>query len=160
MHMYENFEHMTGVIQSIVRGEDCCTMTVTVMSDDQTVNFIVSGETKVIGDVRLRIGMRIAAFYDTTLPVPAIYPPQYQAEIVTALRRDQNVTLKYFDGNLVAEDNSLKLNPSPIMNIETANGQRFTCAPGNAEMLVYYTTTTFSIPPITNPQKIIVMCPY
>lgn len=71
-------------------------------------------------------GMRVAAFYDTSLPVPAIYPPQYRAEIVTVLRGEQNVMLNFFDENLVAEDNSLRLNLSPVTNIMAQNGQRFT----------------------------------
>ncbi len=112
----------------------------------------------VIENVRLRRGMRVAAFYDTSLPVPAIYPPQYRAEIVTVLRGEQIVMLNFFDVNLVAEDNSLRLNLSPVTNIMTQNGQRFTCSPRNMELLVYYTNTTFSIPPMTTPQKVIVMC--
>ena len=101
----------------------------------------------------------MAAFYDTSLPAPAIYPPQYQAELVTVLRQNQNVTLDYFDRNLVSEDNSLKLNLSPTTRISTLNGQRFSCNPGDEELLVYYTNTTFSIPAQTAPQRIIVMCP-
>ena len=112
-----------------------------------------------IDNVRLRRGMRIAAFYDTNLPAPAVFPPQYQAELITSLRRNQEVTLKYFDENLTAEDDSLKLNLSPLTNIETRNGQRFFCSPGNADLLVYYTNTTYSLPPQTTPQRIIVMCP-
>lgn len=81
-----------------------------------------------------------------------------QAEIVTVLRGEQNVMLNFFDENLVAEDNSLRLNLSPVTNIMTQNGQRFTCSPRNMELLVYYTNTTFSIPPMTTPQKVIVMC--
>ena len=68
------------------------------------------------------------------------------------------VMLNFFDENLVAEDNSLRLNLSPVTNIMTQNGQRFTCSPRNMELLVYYTNTTFSIPPMTTPQKVIVMC--
>ena len=60
----------------------------------------MSQDTEVIDNVRLRRGMRIAAFYDTTLPAPAVFPPQYQAELITSLRRNQEVTLKYFDENL------------------------------------------------------------
>ena len=73
-------------------------------------------------------------FYDTSLPVPAIYPPQYRAEIVTVLRGEQNVMLNFFHENLVAEDNSLRLNLSPVTNIMTQNGQRFTCSPRNMEL--------------------------
>lgn len=156
---YENFEKVVGIIQEIRSGSDCCSQMVSLMTDQGEVNLILSPQTQVIGSVRLRRGMRVAGFYDTSLPAPAVFPPQYQAEIITPLRREQNVTLNYFDENLVAEDNSLRLNINPMTNVVTANGQRFFCSRGNAELLVYYTITTFSIPPQTSPQKIVVMCP-
>lgn len=157
---FENYQQITGVIQNIQRGDSCCTQMLSVLTENQTVNLIVTGETRVIDCIRLRRGMRIAAFYDGNAPAPAIYPPQYRAELVTSLRRDQNVALRYFDENLVAEDNSLRLNLAVTTNMETANGQRFLCSPGNAELLVYYTTVTRSIPAMTTPQRIVVMCPY
>ena len=157
---FENYEKVIGTIRNISRGSSCCNMMISLQTEDrQTVNFILTGETRVIDNVRLRRGMRIAAFYDTSLPAPAIFPPQYQAEFITSLRPNQNITLNFFDENLLAEDNSLQLNISPLTNISTINGQRFLCSPGNAELLVYYTVTTFSIPPQTPPQRIIVLCP-
>lgn len=155
---YRAYRKVIGVIQDIRRGTTCCTQLVSVRTNNGIVNFVVSGNTLVIDNVRLRRGMRVAAFYDTRLPAPAIFPPQYQAEIITALRRDQNVTLNYFDETLTASDNSLKLNVDARTNIETKNGQPFPCRIENSELLVYYTITTFSIPPQTPPQRIIVMC--
>ncbi len=157
---YENFEKVTGTILEISQEESCCTWRITLRINRDLVHVIVTGETWVVDNVRLRRGMRVAVFYDASLPTPAVFPPQYRAEIVTALRRDQNVTLNYFDENLTAEDNSLQLNVSGMTNIVTSNGQRYLCSPANTELLVYYTVTTFSIPPQTSPQKIIVLCPY
>lgn len=155
-----NYQSIVGTIQNIIGGDNCCTQMVSLMTDSGTVNFIVSAQTIVIDNVRLRRGMRIAAFYDSSAPAPAIYPPQYQAEVVTELRRNQNAALKYFDENLVSEDNSLKLNLTPFTNVSTVNGQRFLCSPGNADLLVYYTNATFSIPAQVTPQKVIVMCTF
>lgn len=152
------YQKVVGVIQDIRRGNSCCTQLVSIRTNNGIINFVVSGDTMVIDNVRLRRGMRVAAFYDKNLPVPAIFPPQYQAELITSLRREQNVVWNYFDETLTAEDNSLKLNVDAMTNIETKNGQRFLCEPTNAELLVYYTFTTFSIPPQTAPQRIIVMC--
>lgn len=149
---------VTGVIQKIARSSSCCSFLVTIQTNTETVNFAVSGETMVVDNVRLRRGMRVAAFYDTSLPVPAIYPPQYRAELLTALGERQEAALGYFDETLTAEDNSLKLNLSPVTRISTINGQPFFCFPGNQELLVYYTVTTFSIPPQTTPQRILVLC--
>lgn len=155
---YENYEQVTGVITAISTGDSCCSQMVSVRNDEGITNFIISMDTKIVDNVRLRRGMRIAAFYDMTLPTPRIYPPQYQAELVTVLRSGQSVMLNYFDDDLVSSDNALRLNIGPMTNIVTANGQRFTCSPQNMELLVYYTTTTLSIPAMTTPQKIIVMC--
>ena len=157
---YETFEKVEGIIQGIERGEDCCSMMLSLISGSDIVNVMVSGDTVVVDNVRLRPGMRIAVFYDTNLPTPAVYPPQYRAEIVTSLRRGQQVVLGYFDENLISDDNSLQLNIGPMTNVVTLNGQSYTCSPENSDLLVYYTNTTFSIPAMTTPQKIVVMCQY
>ena len=157
---YETFEKVEGIIQSINRGDDCCSMTVSLISDSNIVNVVVSGDRTVVDNVRLRPGMRIAAFYDTNLPTPAVYPPQYRAELVTSLRRGQQVILDYFDDELASADGSLKLNIGPMANVMTLSGQQYTCSRGDMELLVYYTMTTFSMPPQTTPQKVIVMCQY
>ena len=104
--------------------------------------------------------MRIVAFYDANLPAPAVYPPQYRAELVTSLRRNQEVMLAYFDDSLTSDDNTLRLNIGPTTNVVTANGQPYMCSPENSELLVYYTTSTFSIPAQTTPQKVVVLCEY
>ena len=155
---YSSYRKIIGVIHNIQVGESCCTQMLTVRTGEGMVNLIVSGDTVVIDRVRLRRGMRIAAFYDGNLPVRSVYPPRYQAEIVTVLRRNQDVALGYFDENLTAADQSLTLNLSPMTNVETMNGQRFLCSPGNSDLLVYYTSTTRSLPPQTTPQRVIVLC--
>ena len=157
---YETFEKIEGMIQSINRGDSCCSMMLSLISNSNIVNVVVSGDTTIIDNVRLRAGMRVAVFYDANLPVPAVYPPQYRAEIVTSLRRGQQAALGYFDENLVSADASLKLNIGPMTNVVTLNGQSYACSPENSELLVYYTNTTFSIPAMTTPHKIVVMCQY
>ena len=120
---YETFESVEGVIQSINRGDSCCTMMVSLVSNSNIVNVVVTGETMIVDNVRLRPGMRIAVFYDANLPTPAVYPPQYQAELVTSLRRNQQVKLDYFDDSLTSSDSTLRLNIGPATNVETLNGQ-------------------------------------
>ena len=92
---YSSYQQVTGVIQEIRRGNSCCDLLISIRTDNETVNFMVSGDTKIVDNTRLRRGMRVAAFYDANLPAPAIYPPQFRAELIAPLRRDQNVTLKY-----------------------------------------------------------------
>lgn len=156
---FSSYKKVTGVIRNLQNGGSCCSLLISVSVDEEIVNFVVSGDTTVVDNVRLRRGMRVAVFYDTSLPAPAIFPPQYQAELVAPLRSGQNVDLKFFDSTLTAEDNSLKLNLSPLTRIETLNGQRFLCSPESQDLLVFYTAATKSFPPQTTPQRIIVLCP-
>ena len=51
---YETFEKIEGVIQSVNRGDSCCSMMLSVISNSNIVNVIVSGDTTVIDNVRLR----------------------------------------------------------------------------------------------------------
>lgn len=157
---YESYQMVSGTILSIKDASgDCCTKIVSISEKGKEIQLAVSGRTAVVNNTMLRRGMKIAAFYDGNLPTPAVYPPLYQAELVTMLWRNQSVKLGYFDAGLLAGDGSLQLNVDRQVKITTLNGQRYDCSPGNAELLVYYTITTMSLPPITTPQKIIVMCP-
>lgn len=155
---YSEYRSVTGTIRSIQSGTSCCVTTLNLRNDRENVNFVVTGDTKIIDSVQLRKGMRVIAFYDGSLPAPAIYPPQFHAELIASLRQNQEAQMNFFDNTLTAIDNSLKLNLSPRTKIETLNGQPFRCSPRNQELLVFYTATTFSIPPQTTPQRIIVMC--
>lgn len=156
---YESLVPIIGIIQNVSQTPgDCCTQVVSLNTSNGPVNMIISANTFVIDNVRLRPGMAIAAFYDATRPVPLIFPPQYQTELVTALRGDETVMLNFFNRNLVATDNSLRLNINRSTNISTMNGQRFNCTPGGNFLLVYYSITTRSIPPQTTPRRIIVLC--
>lgn len=102
--------------------------------------------------------MRVAAFYDGSLPVPLIFPPQYMAQLVTLLGRDEEIMLNFFNRNLLSADGALQLNIANSTAVETINGQRFTCSLGNRTLLVYYRVTTRSIPPQTTPRRVVVLC--
>ena len=155
---YTSLVPITGVIMNITRGNDCCSQMVSLRTENGIVNFAVDMDTVIIDSRQLRQGMRVAAFYDGNLPVPLIFPPQYRAQIVTVLGRNEQVMLNYFDENLTATDGSLQLNVGPGTVIKTINGQNITCNLGEHILLVYYTVTTRSIPPQTTPRKIVVLC--
>lgn len=155
---YANYVPVIGTILNIVRGSNCCSHLISLRTNDGIVNFIVDPQTKVIDDRQLRVGMRVAAFYDSSLPVPLIFPPQYRAQLVTALGRNEQIMLNFFDRNLTAEDNSLQLNIAGNTMTRTANGQEYRCNLANQTLLVYYTMTTRSIPPQTTPSRVIVLC--
>lgn len=157
-----NFEHLTPVVGTITNittyNNDCCSQFISLSVEGQPVNIIMDNDTFVVDTMRIMPGMRIAAFYDTTQPVPLIYPPQYTADLITVLRPEEDVAMGYFDESLTASDNSLKLNIYPSTIISTLNGQAYLCSTANHYLLVYYAATTRSIPPQTAPIRIVVLC--
>lgn len=155
---YSAYVAVAGMIVNISGGNDCCSQMITLRTPEGIVNFTVGTETQVIDSRQLRQGMQVTAFYDSSLPIPLIFPPQYRAQIITATGRNEQVMLNYFDRNLTASDRSLKLNIDRNTVIRTANGQNFTCSPRNRFLLVYYTAVTRSIPPQTSPDRIVVLC--
>lgn len=154
---YANLVPVVGVVLNFT-GSGCCSQMLALRVGEGIVNIVIDSDTEVIDCRQMRPGMRIAAFYDKSLPVPAIFPPQYRAVIIAVLGKNEQIALNYFDGNLVAVDHSLQLNQSRSTEIETVNGQNFFCDIGNRTLLVYYTVTTRSIPPQTTPRKIVVLC--
>ncbi|HIR27177.1 MAG TPA: hypothetical protein IAB84_04310 [Candidatus Choladousia intestinigallinarum] len=146
-----------GIILRLNQDRGCCTQQMSLRTEEGIVNFVISQDTRIVDNRRLRPGMRVAAFYDASLPVPLIYPPLYQAFIVTRLDRDEEIALNYFDSNLTASDGSLQLTPGRGTEAETLNGQRFSCSIQNQTLLVYYSRTTRSIPPQASPSRIIVV---
>lgn len=155
---YANYEPVIGTIVNMTRGNDCCSQMMSLRTENGIVNFRITEETRVIDNRPLRSGLQVAAFYDKSLPVPLIFPPQYMAQIVTVLARNEQIMLNEFDRNLVARDNSLQLNIARNTPVETINGQRTNCSLANQTLLVYYTVTTRSIPPQTTPRRIVVLC--
>lgn len=155
---YRNYKPVIGMIVNMSRGNDCCSQMMTLRTGNGITNFMITPETRVIDNRQLRAGLRVAAFYDASLPVPLIFPPQYQAQIIAVLASGQEIMLNEFDRDLTATDNSLQLNIAGNTRIETINGQNVNCNPGNHTLLVYYTATTRSIPPQTTPTRIVVLC--
>ncbi len=155
---YGNLVPVIGTIINISGENDCCSRMITLRTESGIVNFRIVSDTRIIDDRQLRVGFRVAAFYDGNLPVPLIFPPQYTAQIVTLLGRNEQIMLNFFDRNLTAADRSLQLNIGRGTNISTINGQSVNCNPANRMLLVYYTATTRSIPPQTSPSRVIVLC--
>ncbi|MCI8293311.1 MAG: hypothetical protein HFH53_07230 [Hespellia sp.] len=154
-----SFIPIVGLIRDIQdMSEDCCSQMITIVSPEQEAHFVISPDTDVIDSIPLRRGMQVAAFYDANVPVPLIFPPQYQAVLITRLEWGESVMLSRFNQDLVSEQNTLQLNVARNTRITTVNGQRFRCPLENRELLVYYSATTRSIPPQTTPRRIVVMC--
>ena len=148
---FQSLIPVTGVVLNIRRQPgDCCSQLLSLRSENGPVNFFLSAQTLVIGSVRIRPGMRIA--------VPLIFPPQYQAQLVAAVRPAEQVYVGYFNRDLTAANQDLRLNIARSTTVVTANGQAFDCNPAGHVLFVFYSATTRSIPPQTTPRKIVVLC--
>ena len=155
----QNYASVTGLVQNVTNVTDqCCTLEVSIVTRNGIVNMILGPDTYVVNNLRLRKGMSVIAFYDSDAQVPLIFPPQYRSLVISHKSPQEFVDLMYFDENLVNRDNTLKLNIASSTMVTTCNGQTFSCNPGNNWLLVYYSTTTRSIPAQTTPRRIIVMC--
>lgn len=122
------------------------------------VNFVVAPTTYFVDHVTVTLGDRITGFYDADAATPFIFPPQFQAIVMAKDSLYQNVTVSYFDRQLISKDGKLILNISEHTQILLPNNQVFTKKPANRNLIVIYGPTTRSIPAQTTPYKIIVMC--
>lgn len=154
----QNYVPVYGVILDIAPG-DCqeCQSMISLNTENGPVNFVITPDTVIFNNMTLRIGMHVVIFYNATLPVPLIYPPQYLAMFVVPWFADEEVFVDYFDEDLTASSGGLKLNLSPETIIVDVNGNPYQGNPADNILIVYYTTTTRSIPPQTTPISVIVV---
>lgn len=150
---------VTRLMPALSRGYGDCTQMITVEDEEGGItNFFISSATCIVDFVSLSEGMPVTVFYNGNLPAPLIYPPQFMAAVVAPRVRGRQVFVGYFNQNLLAADQSLKLNLSSETEVITCNNQMFTGRPGGHMLVVLYSFTTRSIPPQTTPEKIIVLC--
>ena len=71
---YANLVPVVGAVLNIT-GSGCCNQMIVLRVGEGIVNFVIGPETQVIDSRQLRPGMRVAAFYDQSVPVPMIFPP-------------------------------------------------------------------------------------
>lgn len=160
----KNFMMLQGTITDIQaagnggRGGGCSQFVTMELEDGSIVNFVVTADTYVVNYDNLSVGMEVMFFYDADAPMILIYPPQYQAVAVAQVTPGQNVTVSFFDRNLVSSDGRLQLNLDRNVPVRTVNNQTFTGNPANRYLLAVYDRTTRSIPAQTTPQLVVVLC--
>lgn len=160
-----NFGSFFGIITSISdfwtdnNNPTGCYKLMTVQSRDRSiVNFVITPTTYFVDHIAVQIGDVVTGYYDADAPVPLIYPPQYQALVVARAMPNVFVKVDYFNSQLISSDGNLRLNISPFTEILLENGQTFTGSLANRNLIVTYGATTRSIPAITTPYEIIVIC--
>ena len=122
------------------------------------VKFIISPETYFVNHVVIDVGDDVTGFYDANAPVMLIYPPQYRAIVMARNTGAENVTVDYFNNQLLSNDGNLQLLIGSSTEVILTNDQIFNMYPWNRNLIVVYGPTTFSIPAQTTPYKIIVLC--
>jgi hypothetical protein len=159
------FISIEGVVTSIepfmtsTYDQSCCTLLIGIRSPRQGyVYFIVDLNTYFVCHVTIQKGDHIIAFYDPLVPVPLIYPPRYRAVVIAKYSREYFVTVDYFDEMLISSNHQLKLMPSPVTKLLLPNSQAFLGCIKNRNLVVLYFATTKSIPAITTPMEVIVLC--
>ncbi len=141
------------------RRVDGCTIFTTVEDEDgNTIHFLMSPSTYIVENITLSVGMLCTFWYRTDVPVPLIYPPQYQAVVIALKTNDRMIDVSYYNHALVNEEQTLQLNIDGSVDLRTANNQYFQASPANHDLVVIYETSTRSIPAQTTPKKIVVLC--
>lgn len=122
------------------------------------VHFILSANTFFVDCFFGDEGVKIVGFYDPTLPMPLIYPPQYQIRVIALDLPGRYVKADFYDCFLVSQDNQLQLevtNNTYIINEE--NRIPYCGNISNKYMVALYSSMTKSIPAKTHPNVIIVL---
>ncbi|ADK15783.1 MULTISPECIES: hypothetical protein [Clostridium] len=139
-------------------SEGCYKLMSLESKDKGPVNFVISPETYFVDHEVVEVGDKVTGFYDANAPAILIYPPQYPAIVIAKNIGYQNVTVDYFNNQLISSDGNLKLNITLSTKVILTNDQLFNRYPGNRNLIVVYGPTTMSIPAQTTPYKIIVLC--
>lgn len=72
--------------------------------DKGPVNFVISPGTYFVDHEVVEVGDEVTGFYDANAPALLIYPPQYPAIVMAKDTVYQNVTVDYFNNQLISSD--------------------------------------------------------
>ena len=150
----EQFASFSGKVITVI--EESTPLVMLENSAGVQTGFMITAETYVNDDVVLAEGSNITFYYNPSGIAPAIYPPRYYAEVVTAELGTQSFYFGVFNQDLINTNNSLKIIGTQASQIITTYGSPYTETINNKLLLVYYTKATFSIPAQITPYKIVV----
>ncbi|WP_110930438.1 copper amine oxidase N-terminal domain-containing protein [Paenibacillus bouchesdurhonensis] len=153
----QQFIAISGIIQEISDyvGNENKKLVTMKSADDSITNFVVSDTTYMMDE--LLVGTEMMAFFDQKAPALLIYPPQYNAVMMAAVKEERTVVVDRFSSDLVNASNTLKLILSEDTNIIAADGTAYEGEIADRLLAVTYTVSTRSIPAQTNPVQIIVL---
>ncbi|MCM0648017.1 hypothetical protein NBE98_06480 [Clostridium swellfunianum] len=163
MAQFKNFSGFVTKITDLRQGQNeetsgCYKMITLENKEGSIVNFVAAPNTYFVNHEAIFTGDEVTGFYDANKPVILIYPPQYEAIVMSKISPTQNIKVDYFNSQLISSDENLKLNLSSSTEILLTNDQPFRRNPANKNLIVVYGPSTKSIPAQTTPYKIIVLC--
>ena len=161
-----NYSTVYGIVGSVTPfyttvTDHSCSLLISVNTQTMgQINFVVSPRTFVLEQHTFGQGEPIIGIYDTSVPVPLIYPPQYQAVVLAQNSFGYRAALNYFDEDLLSVDQTMKLNiPSDgSTQVLLVNGQNFVYNPGDHYLFILYMSDSMNPSAEVTPQKIIVFC--
>ncbi|MCG7434857.1 copper amine oxidase N-terminal domain-containing protein [Lysinibacillus fusiformis] len=155
------FVKVTGKVENVDVRDNATYYTV--VEGEQT-NIVVVDKDSLVFDnmgkeVKLQKGDKVLAYSYAKKPMLAIYPPQYNPEVIIVEKDNMgSVEVDYFDKNLIDTDNYLKLNVGEDTKIESVSGKELKASDLEEQhLVVFYTIATMSIPAQTPPSKVIVL---
>ncbi|HCL03483.1 MAG TPA: hypothetical protein DHW61_13920 [Lachnoclostridium phytofermentans] len=122
------------------------------------VHFILSANTFFVDCFFGDEGVKVVGFFDPSLPMPLIYPPQYQIRVIALDLPGRFVKADFYDCFLVSQDNQLQLEVTNNTYILNEDNRIPYCGNiSNKYMVALYSSMTKSIPAKTQPNVIIVL---
>lgn len=118
---------------------------------------LLDGETQETLTEEFVPGQKITAYYPENTPMLLSFPGQLTPQVIVLDAEDNGfVHVAAFDETLTSSDGNLKLKLSVDTVIVNTEGEPVTSL-ANKTLVVFYTTSTRSIPAQTTPEKIIVL---
>lgn len=160
-----NFIKFSGAITQIEKAGKRWTLTVEdkegvimhLIVNDQS-HLFNSKTAERLDQSSLKVGTTVEAYYDKNKPMLLIYPAQVTPEfmIIKDEKNEGQVKVGQFDKEFLSLDGQLKVNIGKETVLENQLGETINKADlADKDSIVFYSSTTRSIPPQTTPSKII-----
>lgn len=159
------FATMVGTVTSVQETNGVITAILIDREEAGSANILVNPETVVIG-TDLAEGDMITVHHVPLIFAPAIYPPQYTAAVVfqhtdepTFVSVNGFVTNPESEGELMAVDHSLRVlvGEDTLITDHEGNAFDFDIYLNGRNLVVIYSISTRSLPPLTTPEQIMVL---
>jgi len=122
----------------------------------QLTAFTINEYTYIPENTKLEVGATMIGIHDLNVPIPMIYPPQYQALVLAPAGGIQGVKVERFDEDMLSFDGELQLLPGDYP-IYYYNGIAFEGDLTGRLIAVFSSVMALSIPAQTTPDRIVVL---